>query len=140
MFSITAPPSIVNPEQDMVDEVNETDTIFLTCVARGFPAPTVAWYFGNESESDRLTSSGRIAIATSDPAVDSYGFFVVTSNLTILDSNRRDTGIYICRANNTVLGEDHVGVRNFDLTVNCELHGMCISLNRSLLAELDKQQ
>ena len=140
MFSIIAPPSIVNPEQDLVDEVNETDTIFLTCVTRGFPAPTVAWYLGNESESERLTSSGRIAISTSDPAVDPDGFFVVTLNLTILNSNRRDTGNYICRANNTVLGEDRVEVRNFDLTVNCELHSiLCISLNCSLLAELDRQ-
>ena len=120
-FSIIAPPTIVNPEQDVFIEVNETNNVFLTCVTRGFPAPTVAWYLNIQSESDQLTSGGRIGIVTSDPALDSDGFFVVTSNLTISNSNRRDTGIYICRANNTIQEQNRVEVRNFDLTVNCEL-------------------
>ena len=120
-YSIIAPPSIVAPDQDVSIEVNETDTVLLTCVARGFPAPTVAWYLGTLSESDRLTSDGRIEIVTSDPVDDSDGFFVVTSNLTIPNSNRRDTGVYICGANNTVLEQDRVEVRMFDLTVNCKL-------------------
>ena len=111
----------MDPDQDVSIEVNETDTVLLTCVVQGFPAPTVAWYLGTLSESDRLFSDGRIEIATSDPVDDSDGFFVVMSNLTIPNSNRRDTGVYICGANNTVLEQDRVEVRMFDLTVNCKL-------------------
>ena len=111
----------MDPGQDILAEVSETDPVFFTCVTRGFPAPMVEWYLNTQSASDRLTTGGRIGIATSNPVADSDGFFVVTSNLTISDSNRRDTGVYICRANNTVLEQDRVEVRNFDLTVNCEL-------------------
>ena len=117
----------MDPEQDVSIEVNETDDVLFTCVTRGFPASTIAWYLDTRSESDQLTSGGRIAIATSDPAVDSDGFFIVTSNLTILDSDRGDSSVYTCVANNTVLGEDRVEVRNFDLTVNCEcIVSLCI--------------
>lgn len=126
-YFIIAPPTIVDPEQDVLLEVNETDNVFFTCVVRAFPAPTVAWYLNTQSESDQLTSGGRIGIVTSDPALDLDGFFVVTSNFSISDSNRRDTGVYICRANNTVQEQNRVQIRNFDLTVNCELYSMFIS-------------
>ena len=84
----------------------------ITCEAFGYPPPTVVWSRTNGSLSDRVSVSDKVSVPTG------YGNVTrVSVNLTITNSSREDTGVYMCSANNSV-GSDY---KSINITVQCEL-------------------
>ena len=112
----TAPPTITSPASDVdVTVVAGNDAVF-TCTAQGSPAPDIVWYRG----AMQLTGNEpRVAIVPM-VSMNSDGFSVVVSMLTISPSDPSDSGMYSCMAVNTVGGSPRMAQRNFDLTVNCK--------------------
>ena len=93
--------------------VEENDAVF-TCIARGFPTPTITWYRGVMG-ADNMELTG-----TEESMTVMDGFIVVTSTLTISPVNRSDSDMYSCVATNNVLGSVRSDMRIFNLTVNCK--------------------
>ena len=85
----------------------------LTCVASGDPQPVVSW--SEEGESNSSTLSSRHTVYTN-------------GSLVISDTNRSDTGSYVCRGSN-VGGEDQDTI-----SLNASLfiipHAIYCSINR----------
>ena len=91
--------------------ISEGDTTTITCVAIGYPPPTIVWSTSNEDYSDRVSVSDSISVPTG------YGNVTrVSVNLTITAALREDTGDYICSANNSI-GDDE---QNVSITVQCK--------------------
>ena len=108
----------------MVPSVDETitlleqlDDIILNCTARGIPTPTINWYDG-----DTILTGAEDRTFISMPVVstDAEGFYYVESILTISPSDRDDSGMYYCEAENIVLGSPTTARRVFNVTVNCK--------------------
>ena len=118
VYIFTVYPSIINPPVDIsVTVLEQIDSIILNCSARGVPTPTITWYRGNMElmgVEDRTTISAPHELSNVD------GFYYVDSTLTISSSNRRDTDIYYCEAENTILGSQVIARRQFNVTVNCK--------------------
>ena len=91
--------------------ITEGTTTTITCEALGYPPPTIVWSKTNGILSDRVSVSESVSVPTG------YGNVTrVNVNLTIANTSREDTGMYMCSANNTV-GSDE---RNVNITVQCK--------------------
>ena len=66
----------------------------LTCVASGDPQPVISWYKAGESNTSTLSSRHAV-----------YG----NGSLVISDTNRSDSGNYVCRGSNAG-GEDQATI------------------------------
>ena len=89
----------------------------LNCTARGIPTPTIVWYRG---DTVLTGAEDRTAITMPVASTDAEGFYYVESTLTISPSNRGDSDVYYCEAENTVLGSPTTARRAFNVTVNCK--------------------
>ena len=91
--------------------VREGNTITITCEALGYPPPTIVWSRTNGTLSDRVSVSDSVSVPIG------YGNVTrVSVNLTITNSSREDTGVYMCSANNSV-GSD---TKSINITVQCK--------------------
>ena len=99
----SAPVVMIDSSDDVSLEIDEGKMVTFSCTARGVPQPSYTWFPLN------------IGI-TESTHTDSDGFYLVTSNLTIVNVMRTNTGIYTCIANNTGSTQS----RKFTLTVNCK--------------------
>ena len=79
---ITSPPSI---------HINESETLTLQCTATGYPNPSIAWLYGDES-AVILSQDRRNVTDSSDNG------YTVHSTLIIVDVIPDDAGEYKCRA------------------------------------------
>ena len=84
-FSLPVPPALY-PDSDVDVNAARGSTVSFQFQVSGQPEPTVVW----ERESQRMITSGRVVITTSDG---------VTS-LTVHDVAREDEGLYVCCAMN----------------------------------------
>jgi len=115
-FYSTAPAEILSPQEPTDISVNETDSVSLTCTARGFPAVDFTWWYQNTTQ---LMDSPRLSIQSMTVEIIN-GFLDTTSILTIPSVDRADAGDYTCVASNTVFGSPMQDVQQFMLTVNCK--------------------
>ena len=60
-------------------------TIQLTCVATGFPPPTISWFHNNTLEDENFYLT------------EDVNFFMTRSNLTKSMAQLNDSGSYLCR-------------------------------------------
>ncbi|GIY18020.1 uncharacterized protein CDAR_462241 [Caerostris darwini] len=67
----------------------------LHCKAQGFPPPKITWFIGNLLASDLKESDFRISIYSADGGM-------TNSYLIKRDVNETDTGLYTCRAENSI--------------------------------------
>ena len=112
----TVPPTIISPAEDEDVTVVEGNDAVFTCTARGSPEPDIVWHRG----AMQLTGNELRVTIVPMVSMDSDGFSVVESMLTISPSDRSDSGMYSCMAINTVGGSPRMTQRNFDLIVNCK--------------------
>ena len=84
-FSAVAP-VIHSPPEDT--NVTRTENFTLTCIIRGFPAPSIEWYFNGSL----LNLDGRIV--TTVEGISS------TSIITIVNTTFTDSGEYLCTGSN----------------------------------------
>ena len=84
------------------------EMIVISCTARGLPAPSITW------------SPDPIVLPSSSTDIDSQGYPVTTSNLTIVSVQRDDT-MYSCIATNTGRSDTRV----FNITVTCKFSCYC---------------
>ncbi len=99
------------PAMSMNVSVNMSDSINLTCQARGSPPPVFSWYFNGD----------RIADLTIDIETGSSpDFITVTSTLEVGNAARSDAGTYMCNASNTVFDTVWSDTKEYELTVNCK--------------------
>ena len=114
----TASPMITVPLEDVnITVLEQMDNIELRCTARGVPAPSITWYRGNVPLTGAET---RVMITDSMATSDADGFLFVNSTLLISPSERLDSGMYWCTAENVVLGAPAMDRRLFNVTVNCK--------------------
>ena len=106
------PSTIITPMNSTITVITEGDTTTITCEAIGYPPPTTEWSRTNGTLSDRVSVSDSVSAPTGNGNVTS-----VSVNLTLINANREDTGLYECSASNSV-GSDN---RNISVTVQCEL-------------------
>ena len=89
---IAVPPNILLPPASVKEKLGFRVT--LNCTVRGFPLPSLVWKKDNVnligSEEDGITEE------------KDEGIIQVSTSLTINEAKREDTGVYICKANNTV--------------------------------------
>ena len=97
-------------------DVNRTDSVKLTCIARGSPAPEFTWY--HDGVEVNITDV-RLSITTTPEGVEP-DFIVVTSDLTIDMADRGDRGTYTCVTTNMVYGREVNDTQEYTLTVNCK--------------------
>ena len=98
--------------------ISEGNTTTITCEALGYPPPIIVWSRTNGILSDRVSVSDSVSVPTG------YGNVTrVSVNLTITDTSREDTGMYVCSANNSV-GSDE---SNVNITVQCKCIVICIT-------------
>ena len=97
------PTSISDPISDVSLEAELGRMIVISCTARGLPAPNITW-----SPDPKVPPS-------SSTQIDSQGYPVITSNLTIVSVQRDDT-MYSCIATNT----GRSGTRVFNITLTCK--------------------
>ena len=93
--------------------VREGNTTTITCEALGYPPPTIVWSRtnGTFAFSDRVSVSDSVSVHTG------YGNVTrVSVNLTITNSSREDTGVYMCSANNSVGSNNET----INITVQCK--------------------
>ena len=93
------------------------DDIIINCTARGIPTPTIVWYRG---DTILTGAEDRIAITMPVASTDAEGFYYVESTLTISPSDRDDSDVYYCEAENIVLGSPLTARGVFNVTVNCK--------------------
>lgn len=91
---ITAGAQMIFPTGGGEFRVNETETINITCVANGLPAPTISFYRGNiELKSTNF-------LLTSEEQED--GTYHVSGMLSLTNVSEEDVGNVTCLAMNTV--------------------------------------
>ena len=113
----TAPAEILSPQEPTAISLNETDPVSLTCIARGFPAVDITWWYQNTTQL--MDSDPRLNVESTTVEINN-GFLEKTSTLTIPSVDRADAGNYTCVASNTVFGSLMQDVQQFMLTVNCK--------------------
>ena len=116
VISSTAPVEILSPQEPTAISVNETDPVSLVCIASGFPAVGIAWWYQNTQLMD---SDPGLSIQSMTEE-NNNGIFNTTSTLTIPSVDRSDAGNYTCVASNTVFGSPTSEMQQFVLTVNCK--------------------
>ena len=100
----------VSPLNSMI--VREGNTMTFTCEALGYPPPTIVWSRTNGTLNERVSVSNNVSVPTG------YGNITrVSVNLTITNSSREDTGVYMCSASNEIGSDD----RNVNITVQCKV-------------------
>ena len=98
-------PTIITPPSNM--SVNEGDSVFLLCVARGLPSPSIKWF------------------KEGDP---SFGKFLPPSDWLTFESANEDTaGVYWCNASN-VVNSSRVTVQSAPATVEVFSKLLCLLL------------
>ena len=97
------PSTITDPNSDVSLEAELGRMIVISCTARGLPAPNITWYPDPKVPPSSSTD------------IDSQGYPVTTSNLTIVSVQRDDT-MYSCIATNTGRSDTRV----FNITVTCK--------------------
>ena len=88
---------------------NLSDTVVLSCVAHGFPEPTIIW--------NRLDGGKFIPVNVTTDTWISNGTIFISSVVTICNIELSDSGEYSCRAENNVTGIAVSDSQNFNLTV-----------------------
>ena len=92
---------------DVVDSLeNETNPITFSCQAIGEPVPTISWYFNGEMID--VSNASKYIISNSSNGT------LITSLLTIMNTQSHDVGRYTCVAENIIGSDQTSGV----LTVN----------------------
>ena len=77
--------------------VSEGESVTITCIATGVPAPSVNW---NRADGSSLIDSRYVISGTSSPMVVN-DLYQVTRNLTIMNIVRADIGVeYSCTVTN----------------------------------------
>ena len=95
----------------------------ILCEAFGYPPPTILWNRIDGILSDRVSVSDSVSVPTG------YGNVTrVSVTLTINAASRKDTGEYICSANNSIGSDDS----NVSITVQCKLCESVVYMNVSL--------
>ncbi|XP_065918563.1 hemicentin-1-like isoform X2 [Dysidea avara] len=97
---IYVPPTVDIPNMVSATEGDNSTTI--TCIATGVPVPTIIW---SRPDNSSLVESRYVISDSSPPVAVSNGsneVFQITSNLTIMNVLRGDTGVYHCLVFNVV--------------------------------------
>ena len=88
MFFTAVAPVIHSPPDDI--NVTRTESLIITCIIRGFPAPSIEWYFNGS-----LTNlNEQISIA------EEYSDTSSTSVITVVNTTLTDSGEYSCTGTN----------------------------------------
>ena len=95
-YSFIAQPVVTIPT---VVSVSEGESITITCIATGIPAPSVYW---SRADGSSLTDS-RYVISDTSSSIVVNDVYQVTRNLTIMNVVRGDIGVeYGCTVTNVV--------------------------------------
>lgn len=100
-----APPELINPMVDAVQDTSKGDTVTLICIARGYPRPSITW-------SPVRDTGSRQAISSSLSGETS-----VISALTITSVLVSDAATYTCTTrNNLGVGSVNVNLLVFGMS------------------------
>ncbi len=104
MLLIVDPATITFRSGNEIVEADLGTELPLTCNATGVPAPVITW-----------SPDPKLIIPTSDTIIDSEGFYITTSNLTIVSVQLTDNE-YTCTASNAGGTQSLV----FSIIVSCK--------------------
>ena len=100
---------VVYPEDTVV---LAGDSVLLTCVGYGVPAPSILWEKNGETVSGNSSS---FLLTETRMLVEGMEF--VRSSLLLCSTSSEDSGNYSCSANSSVQGP---AIKNFSLSVQSE--------------------
>lgn len=95
LYVVIAPPEVTVSPDMLVRGFNEEGTF--VCKGFGLPAPTLTW----SNEMGMLTSNDEFSISEGTET-NIMGYTVSVLNLTLLDTNERFEGSYICEGINNI--------------------------------------
>ena len=111
-------PTFFLPSEDLIEIVNETDSVTFVCVVVGIPAPNISFY-QNGTLLDQSTDQ-RITLTDNSEPQDfqtaTGALFRVSRNLTLDNTTDDDSGTYTCEASNAAANV----TQDFDLVVQGE--------------------
>ena len=112
---------------------NEQSNFTFTCIATGFPAPSLSFQHGSdpltrtegaEGIGDTITERVQVGVEMVSAMVDANGLYTVTQTLTLFAARDQDTGSFSCTASTTIPGNGvQTDMVSFSLTVlgeHCE--------------------
>ena len=111
-------PTFLFPPEDLIQTVNETDSVTFVCVVVGIPAPSISFY-QNGTLLDQSTDQ-RITLTDNNEPQDfqtAHGtVFHVSRNLTLDNTTDDDSSTYSCVASNAAANV----TQDFELVVQGE--------------------
>ena len=102
-------PKITSPVQNSWENVNQTDSIKLTCQGVGIPAPKLEWKMGSTLLSSQ---AGANTINTEEQ--------MTTVEHMVSNATAAESGIYTCKASRDLLGTTRTDERIVTLNVQSE--------------------
>ena len=94
----------------------DSDTI-LTCISRGFPAPTISWFINDTLVAEQNSNKMSINVHTMEEV---GGLYNVSSSLLINELELSDTNGYHCTATNELESVQTVTSHQLQFTVLCK--------------------
>ena len=107
---ITGDAEILEPLEERTEYIKEGNNITFRCVGAGYPPPLVQWRKLNGSLSDRVSITN-MSMSTNEGNITR-----VTVDLTLSETYRDDTGVYVCSVSNLL---NSVEI-NTMLTIQCK--------------------
>ena len=126
-FSVAESPMIISPMQSEQFIANEQTDITFTCIAFGFPAPSISFIYDGQTlnrTDDRpalvgVALEGRVKLENEEVSLNvSTGLYEVTRTLTLFNAADDDSGSFLCSASANILGSGEISTNvSFSLLV-----------------------
>ena len=108
---------IISPMESEQFIANEQTDITFTCIASGFPAPSISFIYDGQTLNHTVNKSALVGVALEDRVMlgkeevslnVSTGLYEVTRTLTLFNAADDDSGSFLCSASANISGSGEI--------------------------------